>query len=86
MIPVNGTPDLGPRTSDSAPRRRWPFTFAQVRLGVLMAALAFGITGMVRNDGRLLDIGIVVAIIGVGMRLWQRWRLRQGQRQRQGEG
>ncbi|HET7042782.1 MAG TPA: hypothetical protein VFI13_12215 [Gemmatimonadales bacterium] len=51
-----------------------------------MAALAFGITGMVRNDGRLLDIGIVVAIIGVGMRLWQRWRLRQGQRQRQGEG
>ena len=90
MTPVNDTPDPGPlapardmpRTSDPAPRRRWPFTFTQVRLGVLMAALAFGLTGMIRNDARLLDVGIGVAIVGVGMRIWQRWRLKQ----RQGEG
>ena len=59
------------------PPRRWPFTFTQVRLGVLMAALAFGLTGMIRNDPRLLDLGIGLAVVGVGMRLWRRWRQRQ---------
>lgn len=75
-----------PNTPAAGGRRRWPFTFTQVRLGVLMAALAFGVTGMVRNDARLLDAGIVVAIVGVGMRVWGKWRRGQRQRQREGEG
>ena len=57
----------------STPPRRWPFTFTQVRLGVLMTALTFGIGGMIRNDARLLDVGIGMAVLGVGMRLYHRY-------------
>ena len=64
--------------------RRWPFTFTQVRLGVLMAALAFGLTGMLRNDVRLLDAGIGLAILGVLMRVWNRYRRRRESGQGQG--
>lgn len=61
----------------SAPHR-WPFTFVQVRLGILMAAIAFGLTGMLRNDARLLGAGFGLAILGVLMRIWNRWRRHQG--------
>ena len=75
------TQDATPNTPGAEGPRRWPFTFTQVRLGVLMAALAFGLTGMIRNDPRLLDLGIGLAVVGVGMRLWRRWRQRKGEGQ-----
>lgn len=60
-------------TSPAPTPRRWPFTFTQVRLGVLMSALTFGIGGMIRNDARLIDVGIGMAVLGVGMRLYHRY-------------
>lgn len=59
--------------------RRWPFTSAQVRLGVSLAAIAIGLTGMLRNDARLVYTGFVVGVISVGMRIWS--KRRQGQRE-----
>lgn len=61
-----------PDTPAAEGRRRWPFTYVQVRLGILMAALVFGLSGMVRNDPRLLDTGIGFAVIGVVMRFFNR--------------
>lgn len=54
--------------------RRWPFTFTQARLGVGMSAIAIGLTGMLRNDARLVYTGFVVGIVYVGMRIWARYR------------
>lgn len=48
--------------------RRWIPTYTQFRLTILMLALTFGITGMVRGDRYLVDAGIVIALIGVAMR------------------
>jgi uncharacterized membrane protein len=59
-------------TPDAPARRRWPFTYVQVRLGILMTALVFGLSGMVRNDARLIDVGIAVALVGVVMRFLNR--------------
>lgn len=52
--------------------RRWMPTYTQFRLTVLMLALTFGITGMVRNDRYLIDAGIVIAMVGVAMRFLNR--------------
>ena len=58
-------------------RRRWLPTFQQWRLGVLMTAIVLAITGMTQNDDRLVKGAIVVAIIGVLMRIYNRFRQRQ---------
>lgn len=66
---MTDTPE--PTPPPAAPRsgvRRWMPTYTQFRLTILMLALTFGITGMVRNDRYLLDAGIVIAMIGVAMR------------------
>ena len=64
-----------PTSAPDQPRsgvRRWMPTFTQFRLTILMLALTFGITGMVRNDRYFLDAGIVIAMIGVAMRFLNR--------------
>ena len=63
-------------TSPAPARRRWSLSFTKLRLGVLMSALVFGITGMLRNQAILFDVGIGFAILGVGMRIWNRYRRR----------
>ena len=70
------TPQAAPDTP--AVRRRWLPTFQQWRLGVLMTAIVLAISGMTQNDDRLVKGAIVVAIIGVGMRIVNRYRQRQG--------
>lgn len=65
--------------ADPAPRRRWLPSYQQFRLGVLMTSLVLGITGMSRNDERLVKGAIVVAIVGVLMRVVARLRQRQGE-------
>ena len=67
-----------PVTPAAEGRRRWPFTFTQVRLGVLMSALAFGVMGMVRDQRLPFDIGIGFAVLGVAMRIWGRYRKPKG--------
>lgn len=72
---MTDTPEPSPPTT--TPRtgvRRWMPTYTQFRLTILMLALTFGITGMVRNDRYLVDAGIVIAMIGVAMRLLRRKR------------
>lgn len=59
-----------------APRARWLPSYQQLRLGVLMTSLVLGITGMSRNDERLVKGAIVVAVIGVVMRFFNRPRNR----------
>lgn len=63
--------------STPAPARRWLPTFQQWRLGVLMTAIVLAITGMTQNDARLVKGAIVVAVIGVLMRIVNRYRQRQ---------
>ena len=69
-------------TPPPAPTRRWLPTFQQWRLGVLMTAIVLALTGMSRNDDRLVKGAIGVAIVGVLMRIYNSIR----QRQRQGQG
>lgn len=64
-------------TSPAPAPRRWSLTFTQLRLGVLMSALVFGITGMLKNQPILFDVGIGFAVLGVGMRIWGRYRKRK---------
>lgn len=68
-----------PRTTHPAEGRRWLPTFQQWRLGVLMTAIVLAITGMARNDDRLVKGAIGVAIVGVLMRIYNRFRRREGQ-------
>ncbi|HEX7918125.1 MAG TPA: hypothetical protein VF454_01925 [Gemmatimonadales bacterium] len=72
------TPQAAPDTQ--AVRRRWFPTFQQWRLGVLMTAIVLAIMGMTQNDDRLVKGGIVVAVIGVVMRIVNRYYQRRGQR------
>ena len=72
------TNDQRPVDSSAAPRRRWLPTFQQWRLGVLMTAIVLAITGMTQNDDRLVKGAIGVAIVGVLMRIVNRYRHRQG--------
>ena len=65
-------------TPPPAPRRRWLPSYQQFRLGILMTALILGITGMSRNDDRLVKGAIGVAIVGVLMRVVNRFRQGQG--------
>jgi hypothetical protein len=71
-------PTQHPAPSTPAPRRRWLPTFQQWRLGVLMTAIVLAISGMTQNDDRLVKAAIVIAIIGVLMRIVNRYRQRQG--------
>lgn len=65
-------------TPPPAPTRRWLPTFQQWRLGVLMTAIVLAISGMTQNDDRQVKGAIVVAVIGVLMRIVNRYRQRQG--------
>lgn len=63
--------------TDSNPasnRCRWLPTFQQWRLGILMSAVALGLTGMIRNDARLVKSAIAMAMVGVLMRIYGRLR------------
>jgi len=70
-------PHAAPNTPAAEGRRRWPFTYTQFRLGILMSALAFGLTGMIRNQPLLFDIGLGFAVLGVAMRVYNRFRQRK---------
>lgn len=74
----DSTQHATPTTPAAEGRRRWLPTFQQWRLGVLMTAIVLAITGMTQNDDRLVKGAIVVAIIGVGMRIVNRFRQREG--------
>lgn len=50
------------------PWRRWLPSYLQLRLTLLMLALALGVTGMARNDQRLVKAAMVAGGIGVVMR------------------
>lgn len=52
----------------STPTRRWLPTFLQLRLGILMAAIVLGISGMARNDPRLVNVAIAIGSVGVILR------------------
>lgn len=60
----------------TTPRRVWRPTFLQVRLGVLMMALITGGTGMAQREPRLIFAGIAFGVVGVLMRLYQRFKSR----------
>ena len=68
-------------TPPPAPTRPWLPTFQQWRLGVLMTAIVLAITGMTQNDPRLVKGAIGVAIVGVLMRIYNRFRQGRGQGQ-----
>ncbi len=58
-----------PRTTHPAEgRRRWIPSFMQIRLGILMLALTLGVTGMVRNDQRVVYVAMAFGAVGVILR------------------
>jgi hypothetical protein len=67
-----------PSTQTPSPRRVWRPTFLQVRLGVLMMALITGGTGMAQREPQLIYAGIAFGVVGVLMRLYQRFKSRGG--------
>ena len=50
------------------PVRRWLPSYLQFRLTLLVLALVLGITGMSRNDPRLVKAAMVAGGIGIVMR------------------
>jgi hypothetical protein len=58
-----------PTPEPAAPiRRTWMPSFLQIRLGILMAAIILGISGMARNDSRIVNAAIVIGAVGVILR------------------
>ena len=53
-------------------RRTWMPSFLQLRLGILMAAVILGISGMSRNDPRIVNAAIVIGAVGVILRFVKR--------------
>ncbi|MEO6068600.1 MAG: hypothetical protein ABIQ41_11555 [Gemmatimonadales bacterium] len=52
----------------AVPRRRWLPSYQMLRLGILMAALTLGLTGMLQHDDRMILAAFIFAIIGVILR------------------
>jgi len=50
---------------------RWIPTFLQIRLGILMLALMLGVTGMVRNDQRIVHVAMACGAVGVILRFFK---------------
>ncbi|MBW8772188.1 MAG: hypothetical protein JF590_02660 [Gemmatimonadetes bacterium] len=60
-----------PEGSEAAPRtgwRKWLPSYIQFRLTLLMLAIVLGLTGMTRNDQRLIKAAMVAGGIGIVMR------------------
>ena len=48
--------------------RRFLPSYQMLRLGILMAALTLGLTGMLQHDDRIILAAFILAIIGVILR------------------
>lgn len=44
-------------------------SYIRLRLGFLLSAILIGMLGMVRNDARLIYVGIALGVIGLALRL-----------------
>ena len=53
---------------EPARRARWIPSFMQLRLGILLLALLLGVSGMVRNDQRVVYVAIAFGAVGVILR------------------
>ena len=52
----------------AVPRRSLLPSYQMLRLGILMAALTLGLTGMLQHDDRIILAAFIFAIIGVILR------------------
>lgn len=60
-----------PEAMEPARRARWIPSFMQIRLGILMLALTLGVTGMARNDQRVVYVAMACGAVGVILRFFK---------------